>query len=364
MDFYLVLGLTREATLGDIKRAYRRLARRYHPDINPGDRVAAAEFRRIAEAYETLSDPARRTRYDTSGGLGSDVEPASAGFEGFDFSVRVGGATASTFGDLFADVLKSRYERPPAGPERGADLHQQLTCTFEDAFSGKQHSVAVTRQEPCRTCLGDGVLRPPNSVCGVCQGRGTLRSARGHMVFSKPCGHCRGTGRAEHRCPGCNGQQIEMRSETLTVTVPPGLQDGSRIRVAGKGHAGRKGGEPGDLYLTVRVEAHPFYKRDGDDLHLVVPVAIHEAALGAKVEIPAPDGHAWLRVPPGTQSGQRFRLRERGVPSVRDGRRGDLVVEVRIVLPRLLDERSKELIREFGRLNTDDVRGQMPGRVR
>ncbi len=155
-----------------------------------------------------------------------------------------------------------------------------------------------------------------------------------------------------------------MQSEMLTVSVPPGLQDGARIRVPGKGHAGRKGGDPGDLYLTVRVEPHPFFRRDGDDLHLIVPVAIHEAALGAKVQIPAPDGHAWLRVPPGTQSGQRFRLRERGVPSVRDGRRGDLVVEVRIVLPRVLDERSKELMREFGRLNTEDVRGQMPGRAR
>jgi molecular chaperone DnaJ len=364
MDLYLVLGLTRDATLGDIKRAYRRLARRYHPDINPGDRLAAAEFRRIAEAYETLSDPSRRTRYDTFGVLEIETEPATAGFEGFDFSVRAGGPTAPTFGDLFADVLRSRQERSAAGPERGADLHQQMSCTFEEALRGGEHVLAVTRQEPCRTCRGTGVLRAAESPCVVCQGRGTLRSARGHMVFSKPCGHCRGTGRAEARCPGCAGQQVEMRSEALTVNVPPGLQDGARIRVPGKGHAGRRGGEPGDLYLTVRVDAHPVFRREGDDLHLVVPVAIHEAALGARIEVSTPDGQARVRVPPGTQSGQRFRVRERGAPSMRDGRRGDLVVEIRIVLPRVLDERSKELLREFGRINADDVRKEAPGRTR
>lgn len=363
MDLYLVLGLGRNAKLGDIKRAYRRLARRYHPDINPGDRLAAVEFRRIAEAYETLSDPARRSRYDTVGvPQAADADPASAGFEGFDFSVTVGGATAPTFGDLFADVLRARQERP-GGPERGADLHQQVSCTFEEALRGGPRTVTITRQESCRTCRGAGVLQAAENPCVVCQGQGTLRSVRGHMVFSRPCAHCRGTGRAEARCPGCGGQQVEMRAETLTVSLPPGLQDGARIRVGGKGHAGRRGGESGDLYLTVRVDAHPVFRREGDDLHITVPVAVHEAALGAKIDVPVPDGQARVRVPPGTQSGQRFRVRERGAPSVRDGRRGDLVVEIRIVLPRLLDERSKELLREFGRINADDVRRDLPGRA-
>jgi molecular chaperone DnaJ len=177
------------------------------------------------------------------------------------------------------------------------------------------------------------------------------------MVFSKPCAVCGGSGRqGQTRCPSCNGQQVEIRSESLTINIPPGLADGARIRVPSKGHAGRNGGESGDLYITVHVQPHPVFRREGDDLHLTVPVAVHEAALGAKVDVPAPDGVARLRVPPGTQSGQRFRLRERGIASPRDGRRGDLVVEVRLVLPRLLDERSKELLREFGRINAGNVR--------
>jgi molecular chaperone DnaJ len=362
MDLYLILGLERDATLGEIKRAYRRLARRYHPDINPGDQLAAAEFQRIAAAYETLSDPARRSRYDAVGEARARSDPAAAsGFEGFDFSVRVAGPGASTFGDLFGEALRPQRQPSADGPERGADLHRQLSCSFEDAFAGRRHMMSITRQEACRRCGGDGVLRAAESACVACQGRGTLRSARGHMVFSMPCGRCRGTGRSEQRCPACNGTRVEMRSETVTVNVPAGLQDGARVRVPGKGHAGRHGGEPGDLYLTFRVEPHPVYRREGDDLHLVVPIAIHEAALGAKIDVPAPDGRAWVRVQPGTQSGQRFRVRGRGMPSVRDDQRGDLVVEVRIVLPHMLDERSKELLREFGKINAGSVREQLPG---
>jgi molecular chaperone DnaJ len=180
------------------------------------------------------------------------------------------------------------------------------------------------------------------------------------MVFSKPCPQCRGTGhQREARCHACGGQRLEMRSDSLTVNVPPGLGDGAHIRVPGKGHAGLNGGDSGDLNITVHVTPHPLFRREGDDLHLVVPIAVHEAALGAKLEVPSLEGRARLRVPPGTQTGQKFRLRERGVPSVRDGRRGDLVVEVRLVLPRLLDERSKELLREFGRINHEDVRQEL-----
>ena len=204
---------------------------------------------------------------------------------------------------------------------------------------------------------GLGRLHVAESRCGHCHGSGIVKSARGHMVFSKPCAHCGGSGRQRQtRCPTCGGSQVEMRTEPLTVATPAGLDDGARIRVAGKGNAGRNGGENGDLYITVHVQPHPLFRREGDDLHLVVPVAVHEAALGAKFEVPSLDGPARVRVPPGTQSGQRFRLRERGVPSPRDGRRGDLVVEVRLVLPKLLDERSKELLREFGRINGDDRR--------
>jgi molecular chaperone DnaJ len=358
MDFYILLGIERGATLNDIKRAYKRLARRYHPDINPGDRAAAAQFRQIAEAYETLSDPDRRRRYDTGGSTTAMRADPTFGFEGFDFSVSVSGTSAPTFGDLFADVLRHRHDpRSGTAPERGADLHQSLTLPFEEAMRGGQHRVAITRQDSCRACQGTGRLQTAESRCVHCHGTGILKSARGHMVFSKPCAHCGGSGRqAQTRCPVCGGAQVEMRAETLVVHVPAGLADGAGVRVPGKGHAGLNGGEPGDLYVTVRVEPHPLFRREGDDLHIVVPVAVHEAALGAKVEVPSLEGHARLRVPPGTQSGQRFRLRERGVPSPRDGRRGDLVVEVRVMLPRILDERSKELLREFGRINGENVR--------
>jgi molecular chaperone DnaJ len=235
-----------------------------------------------------------------------------------------------------------------------------VTIDFLEAMRGGERAVALTRQERCRMCQGAGHLHVAESRCQHCHGTGAVKSARGHMVFSKPCSHCGGSGHQRlSRCPACAGQQVETRSEILTVNLSPGLADGSRLRVAGKGHAGRNGGEAGDLYVIVNVRPHPLFRRDGDDLHIVVPLAVHEAALGAKVDVPSLDGPARLRVPPGTQSGQRFRLRERGVPSPRDGRRGDLVVEARLVLPRLLDERSKELLREFGKINSEDVRQEL-----
>jgi molecular chaperone DnaJ len=361
VDLYLILGVDRAAALGEIKRAYKRLARRYHPDINPGDRTAAAHFRQISEAYETLSDPDRRRRYDTVGYTRAEVEDATFGFEGFDFSVSASGATASTFGDLFADILLQHGGGGPVdAPARGTDLHHTISISFEDAVRGGQHTLTVTRQEHCRTCKGVGRLHVAESRCVHCHGSGIVKSTRGHMVFSKPCAHCGGSGRQHQtRCSACGGGQVETRTEPLTIASPAGLPDESRVRVPGKGNVGRNGGENGDLYITVRVQPHPVFHREGDDLHIVVPVAVHEAALGTKFEVPALDGPARVRVPPGTQSGQRFRLRERGVPSPRDGRRGDLVVEVRLVLPKLLDERSKDLLREFGRINGEDVRREL-----
>ena len=361
MDLYIRLGLAREATVGDIKRAYKRLARRYHPDINPGDRMAAAQFRQIAEAYETLSDPDRRRRYDQTGQTPGAQEQVTYGFEGFDFSISVTESTAPTFGDLFAEVLRQRDPlRPDGKTERGTDLHQAITIGFEEAMKGGQRHLTVTRQERCRTCRGGGWLNVSETRCALCQGAGTVKSVRGHMVFSRPCGPCGGSGaQRQSRCPRCEGQQTETRTETLSINVPAGLADCARVRIPGKGHAGRHGGEAGDLYITVHVEPHRLFRREGDDLHLTVPIAVHEAALGAKIDVPSLDGPVKLRVPPGTQSGQRFRLRERGVPSPRDARRGDLVVEARLVLPRTLDERSKELLQEFGRINTEDVRKEL-----
>ncbi len=359
MDLYVVLGLGREASLGDIKRAYRRLARRYHPNINPGDREAAEQFARIAEAYQTLSDPATRRRYDAGGEEPPTVTPPSVGFEGFDFSVSVTGASAPTFGDLFSEVWQARISAAaPTEAARGADLHLALTLSLEDAVRGGRWQVTATRQEACRRCQGTGVETTVERECGSCRGTGVLKAARGHMVFSRSCSSCRGSGRqiAGTWCMVCAGERRETRTESLPLDVPAGIADGVDVRVPGKGHAGWNGGAPGDLHVTVHVRPHPIFRRDGLDLHVIVPIAVHEAGLGAKIEVPTLDGPARLRIPPGTQSGQTFRLRQRGVPSPKEPRRGDLVVETRLVLPATLDERSKALLLEFSRLNPDDVR--------
>jgi molecular chaperone DnaJ len=358
MDFYIVLGVEREATTSDIKRAYRRLARRLHPDINPGDREAAARFRQILDAYETLIDPDRRRRYDSGKLADAADDAASFGFAGFDFSGSVLGNRATTFGELFEEVFTRRGERePPSDAARGVDLHVRASLAFEEAWHGLDWPVNVTRQDTCRSCAGSGYHRTVESRCVSCEGSGVVRSVRGHMVFSKNCPHCGGTGRLPQLASStCQGQGVETRSESLIVKIPAGVADGACVRVPGKGHAGVRAAPPGDLYIDVSVRPHPRYSRDGDDLHLTTPIAIHEAALGAKIDIATPDGSARLRVPPGTQSGQRFRLRERGAPSPRTGVRGDLVVEVRLMLPKILDERSKALLREFGRINGESVR--------
>jgi molecular chaperone DnaJ len=355
VDLYELLGIARGATLIEIKRSYRRLARKYHPDINPGDQTAEARFKDITRAYETLSDPERRLRYD-AGALSSMSSTVSFEFEGFDFS-----ATAprgdTTFGDLFAEAFAPRQAAGGVQPERGADLHSTAAISFDEAMRGAQRRLTVTRRDPCHTCRGSGVLNITESRCPRCQGSGAIRSRRGSMVFSKICDSCGGAGRlAQTSCATCAGLGVEMRSESIVVRIPAGVSDGARIRVPDKGNAGVRGGPAGDLYLTVHVEAHEAFRREGDDLLTVAAIGVHEAALGAKIEVAGPDGMARLRVPPGTQTGQRFRIRNRGAPSPRSGQRGDLVVEVKIMLPKMLDERSKELLREFGRINEREPR--------
>jgi molecular chaperone DnaJ len=359
MDFYTILGLEPGASSAEIKRAYRRLARRYHPGINPGDGAAEALFRRISEAYETLGDPERRQKYDAAGG--HSVPLARPGgtspfeFAGFDFSVAVQGPQAATFSELFAEIL-----HPPAAdddtPRPGADLHAALSVSFEESIRGVERQVTVMRQVPCSACDGAGHVRTAEGRCPHCQASGRVRWARGHMVFAKSCAACGGTGRQQSlRCNVCGSHGRAVRSEAVRVQVPAGVFDGARLRVAEKGHAGWRGGRAGDLYVDVHVEPHPVLRRDGDDLFLVVPIAVHEAVLGARIDVPSLDGPIRLRVPPGTQAGHRFRLQGRGAPTSAGGR-GDLVIEVRLVLPAFVDERSKDLLREFGRRNGEDVR--------
>lgn len=356
MDYYIILGLERGASSAEIKRAYRRLSRRYHPGLNPGDRQAEALFERVTQAYETLSDPTRRREYDAAGGSASSGAPASAfEFAGFDFSFAAHGADAATFSELFADVLHPPV--PNEGKaESGADLHATVTVTFEESFRGVDRQIVVTRQVLCGACGGAGRVRTPEGRCPHCQATGKVRWARGHMVFSKTCAACGGTGRQRFQpCDVCGAHGRLVRSEPITVHVPAGVVTGSQLRIAGRGNSGRGGGPNGDLFVNVHVQPHALLRREGDHLYLTVPVAVHEAVLGARIEVPTFDGPVKVRIPPGTQAGQQVRVSERGVPTA-SGSRGDLIVEVRLVLPAVADERSKELMREFGRLNAEDVR--------
>jgi molecular chaperone DnaJ len=357
MDFYSILGLSTDASQTDIKRAYRRLARRYHPGINPGDRAAEEMFRRVSEAYETLVDPRRREEYDTVGrpASASSGSPVTVEFTEFDFSVAAHGAQAATFAELFADVLHPTPAHGQ-GSQRGADLHAMVTVDFVDAMRGVERQIVVTRQVLCSICAGTAQVAVSEGRCSQCQGTGAVRWARGHMVFSKTCAACNGSGRSRvQRCGMCGGHGRTVRSEPLSVAIPPGTADGTRLRLAECGHAGQNGGKPGDVYVTVQVLPHPFLRRDGDDLVSVVPLGVHEAVLGARIDVPTLDGPAGFWIPPGTQAGQRFRLAGRGVrPPV--GAPGDLVIEVKLVLPTRVDERSREILREFGQRNYDELR--------
>jgi molecular chaperone DnaJ len=357
-DLYATLGLDRGASVADIKRAYRRLARKYHPGINPGDRAAQSMFERVSEAYETLIDPDRRRAYDTAGRAPSPDAGTTFEFAGFDFSMAARGPQAATFTELFAEVL-----HPPApllsGPERGADVHAAVTLGFEESMRGAERHVMVTRQVECPGCRGAGQVRTPETPCAHCRGAGHLRWARGHMVFSKPCAACQGTGRQQmDRCARCAGHGRGVRTEPVAVRIPAGVPDGARLRIPEQGHAGRHGGPAGDVYVDIRVQPHPVLKRHGDDLHMVVPVAVHEAVLGARITVPSLDGPLKVTVRPSTQAGDAIRVSGRGVPRP-DGSRGDLVLDVRLVLPPAVDDRSRELMREFGRLYDGDVRRDM-----
>jgi molecular chaperone DnaJ len=356
MDFYVILGLEPGASQAEIKRAYRRLARRYHPGINPGDRAAEALFQQIAEAFETLSDPQRREQYDAAGGATRPhAESGAFEFAGFDFSFAARGTDAATFGELFAEVLNP-VAADEGQPKPGADLHASLTVTFEESIRGVERQVVVTRQIACAACAGAGRIRTPEGRCVHCHGTGKVRWARGHMVFSKSCAACGGAGRQRSQpCKVCGAHGRSVRSEAVAVSVPAGVLNGARLRVPEKGHTGHRTGRTGDLYVDVHVQPHPVLRREGDDLFIVVPVAVHEAMLGARIDVPTLDGGVKLRIPPGTQAGRRFRVSGRGAPAVAGGR-GDLVVEVKLVLPASVDERSKDLMREFARLNSEDVR--------
>jgi molecular chaperone DnaJ len=354
-DYYELLGLRRTASLAEVRRAYQKLARRLHPDLNPGDPAASERFRSVSSAFEVLSDPQRRAQYDR-GETAAATPPRSpqVGFEGFDFSaeVRVG---AVDFREIFDGVL-----RPPAatGAARGEDLEQVTAVSFEESFQGTRRRLQLVRFEVCPACGGAGELALHPRPCPGCQGSGQVRKRRGRMIFTHACADCGGSGTEGVRpCARCAGEGRVMHSEWLEVQLPPGVSDGSRVRVPGAGNAGRRGGASGDLVLVVQVASHATYRRVGDDLFCEVPVTIIEAALGAHVEVPTPDGPVPIEIPAGTQHGQRFRLRKRGVPKLGQKGRGDLYAEARVRVPAVTDDEGRELLREFARRHPYDPRG-------
>jgi len=361
-DFYNVLGVPRRASAQEIKRAYRKQARKYHPDVNPGNKSAEAKFKEISEAYEVLSDPEKRRRYDQFGhdafaagakGPQPGSGPSGFDFRGFDFES--GGI--GDLGDLLSDFLGQREHARTSGPSKGEDLQYSLDIKFEDAIRGLSTEISLQKHSRCDRCGGSGA-RPgsPLDTCPDCGGSGRLRS-RGLLRTSQTCPRCGGSGKiGREACPACSGRGVTFGTERIAVKIPPGVDTGSRVRLQGMGESGRNGGPPGDLYIITRVRPHPILERKGDNLYAEVPITITEAALGTRIEVPTIDGTTTMRIPPETSSGQVFRLRGKGVPHLKGGGQGDQFVTVKIVAPRNLDGRSQELLREFARLNPSDPR--------
>ncbi len=358
MDFYEVLGVRRNASAAEIRRAYQKQARRLHPDLNPGDPIAAERFRVVSRAFEVLSDPQRRAQYDRGETPAPPPPMVEVGFAGFDFSEQVRVERAG-FREIFQGVL-----HPAEAPAAGEDLQQTTRVSFEECLQGTKRRVHVMRFEACPTCEGRGVVSLRPRPCPTCEGRGELRTSRGRMVFTRPCRDCAGTGVLGRRpCAQCAGEGRVMQSEWLEVQIPPGVGDGSRVRLPGWGNAGRRGGAPGDFVLVVEVEPHPLFRRDGDDLFCDVPITITQAALGAHVDVPTLEGPVTIELPPGTQTGQRFRLRKRGMPRMEEGgaepARGDLNAQVRVWVPAVTDDESRRLLEEFARRSPAVPREQM-----
>lgn len=363
-DYYKALGVDRKAPLAEIKKAYRRLARKFHPDLNPGDKAAEAKFKEIQEAYSVLSDAKKRAQYDRFGyagdhppGGGPEGPGPGPGFEGFDFS-----GSGGAFGDLFASLFGAAGGRgaPAPGPERGEDLFYNMTVGFEDAVRGVQTRIQLNRRASCEACAGRGSQGKATKTCPTCRGTGRGSLQRGFMKFSSPCPACGGTGQVPaESCRGCRGHGSVERTETITVRIPPGVDAGSKVRIAEKGHAGPNGGPPGDLFITIDVAPHPLFRRDGLNLSLKVPITVPEATLGAKIEVPTLDGPTVIRIPPGTRSGQRFRIRDKGVPLPGGRSRGDQFVEVAIVPPPFEDQRVRELMKQLEAIGGPNPRADL-----
>ncbi|SMP60054.1 molecular chaperone DnaJ [Noviherbaspirillum suwonense] len=348
-DFYEILGLAKNASDDDIKKAYRKLAMKYHPDRNPDSKGAEEKFKEAKEAYEMLSDPQKRDAYDRYGHAGVDPNMGAGGFGGGG-----GGGFADAFGDIFGDIFGgaaggARGGR--GGPQvyRGADLRYNLEITLEQAANGFDTTIRVPSWDSCETCHGSGA-KPGTSPtsCPTCAGHGQVRMQQGFFSIQQTCPKCHGTGKIiPEPCATCAGAGRIKRNKTLEVKIPAGIDDGMRIRSSGNGEPGMNGGPPGDLYVEIHIKAHQVFQRDGDDLHCEMPISYATAALGGEIEVPTLGGKVSFTVPEGTQSGKVFRLRGKGVKGVRSGMAGDLFCHVVVETPVRLTERQKEMLREF-----------------
>ena len=355
-DYYEVLGVSRTATADEIKKAYRRLAMKYHPDRNQGDKQAEEKFKQIGEAYAVLSDDQKRAAYDRYGKAGVDPSAAGGfggrgGFGGFG---NMGGADFSeAFGDIFSDLFGGgrAQGRQSAGPQayRGNDMRFDLEISLEDAARGCEMDIRVPAWDECKTCHGTG-CRPGTSkkTCPTCQGAGVVRMSNGLFHVQQTCPHCHGAGQViAEPCSDCHGTGHVRTTKVLQVRIPAGINNGQRIRLSGKGEPGTNGGEPGDLYVEIRIRPHDIFERDGDDLHTVLPISFTTAALGGEIRVPTLEGDTRITLPEGTQSGKTFRLRGKGVANVRTGDKGDLYIHVAIETPVNLSAKQKQLLRDF-----------------
>lgn len=354
-DYYEVLGVDRSASDADIKKAYRNLAKKYHPDANPGDATAEAKFKEINEAYSVLSDSETKARYDQYGHAGTDPNFGAGGFGG-GFGGFGGGFGGDAFdlGDLFGDLFGGgRRSSRPNAPQKGADIETYITLTFEEAAFGCTKEIEFTRVETCSSCKGSGA-NGANGVetCKTCNGTGTVRTIQrtpfGSMQSQRPCSACKGTGKIiKDPCTECKGSGVNRIKKKLSVNIPAGIDDEQRVILRGQGNHGSNGGPAGDLYVEVRVKPHKLFVREGNDIHFEMPISYAEAVLGAKLTVPTLEGESEFSIPEGTQSGSVFSLRGKGIPQVHGKGRGDIYVTVTVEVPKSLNSKQKELLKQF-----------------